>query len=146
LITQQFSALMRDRDLNGLSDWMHKATATGIPAMKFFVKGLRRDQAAVNAAFSLPWSNGPGRRPSTSSQAHQTADVWTSRFRAASPPRSSFRHERRAPRSMSIIKFAEEPTLKYRNQVRIGWLTARQKASQEIRSHPPPGIVLVTKS
>jgi len=57
-ITQEFSALMRDRDLNGLSGWMHKATATGIPAMKFFVQGLRRDQAAVNAAFSLPWSNG----------------------------------------------------------------------------------------
>jgi len=57
-ITQEFSALMRDRDSNGLSGWMHKATATGIPAMKFFVKGLRRDQAAVNAAFSLPWSNG----------------------------------------------------------------------------------------
>ncbi len=39
-ITQEFSTLMRDRDLNGLSGWMHKATATGIPAMKFFVKGL----------------------------------------------------------------------------------------------------------
>ena len=46
-ITQEFTALMRDRDLNGLSDWMHKATATG---------------------------------------------VWTSRFRAASPARASFRH------------------------------------------------------
>ena len=57
-ITQEFLALMRDRDSDGLSGWMHKATATGIPAMKFFVKGLRRDQAAVNAAFSLPWSNG----------------------------------------------------------------------------------------
>jgi transposase len=57
-ITQEFTALMRDRDLNALSDWMDKASATGIPAMMFFVKGLRRDQAAVNAAFFLPWSNG----------------------------------------------------------------------------------------
>jgi len=57
-ITQEFTALMRDRDFHGLSDWMQKATATGIPAMKFFVKGLRRDQAAVNAAFFLPCSNG----------------------------------------------------------------------------------------
>lgn len=57
-ITSEFAALMRNRDLNGLADWMHKAIATGIPAMKSFVKGLRRDQAAVDAAFSLPWSTG----------------------------------------------------------------------------------------
>ena len=57
-ITYEFSTLMRNRDLNGLTDWMHRAIATGIPAMKSFVKGLRRDQAAVDAAFSLPWSSG----------------------------------------------------------------------------------------
>ena len=57
-ITSEFSALMRNRDLNGLGDWMHRAIATGIPAMKSFVKGLRRDQDAVDAAFSLPWSSG----------------------------------------------------------------------------------------
>lgn len=57
-ITSEFSALMRNRDLNGLTDWMHRATATGIPAVKSFGRGLRRDQAAVDAAFSLPWSSG----------------------------------------------------------------------------------------
>ena len=57
-ITSEFAALMRNRDLNGLGDWMHRAIATGIPAMKSFVAGLRRDQAAVDAAFSLPWSSG----------------------------------------------------------------------------------------
>jgi transposase len=37
---------------------MHRATATGIPAMKSFVAGLRRDQCAVDAAFSSEWRSG----------------------------------------------------------------------------------------
>ena len=37
---------------------MHRATATGIPALKSFVAGLRRDQSAVAAAFSSEWSSG----------------------------------------------------------------------------------------
>ena len=50
--------IMRERKLVGLQDWMHRAMATGIPALKSFVAGLRRDQSAVNAAFSSEWSSG----------------------------------------------------------------------------------------
>ena len=82
---------MRDRNLDGLSGWMHKATATGIPAMKFFVKGLQRDQAAVNAAFSLRWSNGQ-----VEGQVHRLKLIkrqmyGRSRFCATLPPRAPFR-------------------------------------------------------
>jgi transposase len=57
-IVQDFSTMMRERNLDRLGDWMHRATATGIPAVKSFVVGLRRDQSAVNAAFSSEWSSG----------------------------------------------------------------------------------------
>ncbi len=49
---------MRGRNLDQLRHWMHRAMATGIPALKSFVAGLRRDQPAVDAAFSSQWSSG----------------------------------------------------------------------------------------
>jgi transposase len=57
-IVQDFSKMMRGRNLDQLRPWMHRATATGISALKSFVAGLRRDQAAVDAAFSSQWSSG----------------------------------------------------------------------------------------
>ena len=57
-IVQDFSTMMRGRNLDQLRHWMHRATATGIPALKSFVAGLRRDQSAVDAAFSSQWSSG----------------------------------------------------------------------------------------
>ena len=57
-VVQDFSMIMRERKLDALRDWMHRAMATGIPALKSFVAGLRRDQSAVDAAFSSEWSSG----------------------------------------------------------------------------------------
>lgn len=57
-IVQDFSTMMRGRNLDQRRHWMHRATATGIPALKSFVAGLRRDQSAVDAAFSSHWSSG----------------------------------------------------------------------------------------
>ena len=36
-----------------------RAQASGLAAFVTFARGIRSDQAAVKAAFSLPWSNGP---------------------------------------------------------------------------------------
>ena len=41
-----------------LEPWMTSALATGEPALRTFVTGLRADQDAVTSGLSLPWSSG----------------------------------------------------------------------------------------
>jgi transposase len=41
-----------------LETWMTTALATGEPALRSLVTGLRADQDAVTAGLSLPWSSG----------------------------------------------------------------------------------------
>ena len=41
-----------------LEPWMTAALATGEPALRSFVTGLRADQDAVTNGLSLPWSSG----------------------------------------------------------------------------------------
>ena len=48
---------MRNRSGPGLDEWLGRAAA--IPALRSFAAGLRRDEAAVRAGLTLPWSNGP---------------------------------------------------------------------------------------
>ncbi len=51
--------LMRKRDLTNLADWLRSAAAPESPIeMRRFAKSLQSDLSAVQAAFSLPWSNG----------------------------------------------------------------------------------------
>ena len=51
-----FARLVRERDADGLAPWLDRARATGL---RGFAEGLSRDIDAVQAALSLPWSNGP---------------------------------------------------------------------------------------
>jgi transposase len=53
-----FAALMSDKRGRDLEKWMTAAHATGEPALRSFVTGLRADQDAVTAGLSLPWSSG----------------------------------------------------------------------------------------
>jgi len=54
-----FAALMtRRRGRKQLEAWMTAALATGEPALRSFVTGLRADQDAVTNGLSLPWSSG----------------------------------------------------------------------------------------
>jgi transposase len=55
-LAESFAALVRDRTADGLGDWLERAEA--VPRLRPFARGLRRDEAAVRAALSLPWSNG----------------------------------------------------------------------------------------
>lgn len=49
---------MTERRGRNLEQWMASAEATGEPALKSFVTGLRADHDAVTAGLTLPWSSG----------------------------------------------------------------------------------------
>lgn len=51
------AGLVRERNGAGLEGWLNRADT--VPTMKPFAMGLRRDEAAVRAGLTLPWSNGP---------------------------------------------------------------------------------------
>jgi transposase len=54
-----FAVMMNDRrGRKQLEPWMTAALATGEPALRSFVTGLRADQDAVTSGLSLPWSSG----------------------------------------------------------------------------------------
>ena len=54
-----FAAIMTGRrGRTQLEPWMAAALATGEPALRSFVTGLRADQDAVTNGLSLPWSSG----------------------------------------------------------------------------------------
>ena len=54
-----FQDIMRRRAKDELDDWLDRAKASELPAFVTFVRGIRSDYAAVKAAFTLEWSNGP---------------------------------------------------------------------------------------
>ncbi len=58
-LTQEFVCMLaehRDMDLDG---WLARAKHSGIKELKSFAHGIQRDYAAVRAAFTSEWSNGP---------------------------------------------------------------------------------------
>jgi transposase len=57
-LAQTFGQLVREHKHQEFDHWIESAKATGIRELKGFAAGLLRDQAAVVAALSLPWSNG----------------------------------------------------------------------------------------
>ena len=54
-----FRTILRVGKVSTLRRWMRQALNTGIHAMVRFVRTLRQDMQAVEAAVSQPWSNGP---------------------------------------------------------------------------------------
>jgi transposase len=56
---QRFRQVVRDRDLLGLDRWLTDAAASELPPFVGFTRGIASDRAAVDAAFTLPWSTGP---------------------------------------------------------------------------------------
>lgn len=53
---REFFRLVRSRDLAAWPQWLERAKHT---ALRSFASSLLRDQHAVEAALTLPWSNGP---------------------------------------------------------------------------------------
>jgi transposase len=53
-----FFSLLNERRMGDLEVWLQQATASGVAELAAFAEGVRRDLAAVQAAMSLPWSQG----------------------------------------------------------------------------------------
>ncbi len=58
-LAQDFAALVRQRQPAQLEPWLKRAAASALPPFRRFARGLRTDRAAVQAAVTLPWSQGP---------------------------------------------------------------------------------------
>jgi transposase len=58
-LMQRFRQVVRDRDLLGLDRWLADAASSELPPFIGFTRGIANDRAAVDAAFTLPWSTGP---------------------------------------------------------------------------------------
>ena len=57
-LSQGFADVFHKKTEEALQNWVLEARATGLPEIVRFCDGLARDQAAVTAAVTLPWSNG----------------------------------------------------------------------------------------
>ena len=58
-LARDFATLVRERRVAGLEPWLERASASTSAPFCSFAKGIRQDEAAIRAALSLPWSNGP---------------------------------------------------------------------------------------
>lgn len=57
-LSHEFVMMLAERRGTDLDAWLIQAEQSGLPAFKKLVNGIRRDYAAVRAAFSSEWSNG----------------------------------------------------------------------------------------
>jgi transposase len=58
-LTRDFITMLHAHAATALADWLRRATASGIREFQQFVAGIQRDHAAVVAALSVKWNNGP---------------------------------------------------------------------------------------
>jgi transposase len=58
-LARDFAALVRQRQPTHLEPWLVRAAQSALPPFRRFARGLRADLAAVQAAVTLPWSQGP---------------------------------------------------------------------------------------
>ena len=58
LLSQAFVTLLKERQVESLDGCLKRAKESQVTELGSFVNGIRRDYAAVRAAFYLPWSNG----------------------------------------------------------------------------------------
>lgn len=57
-LSQQFTEMLRKKDPQPFENWLKEALVSGVSELRRFTNGIRLDQAAVEAALSLPYSNG----------------------------------------------------------------------------------------
>ena len=58
-LAESFAALVRRQATISFSDWLMQAEQAGCRELAGFAAGLRQDEAAVRAALTTRWSNGP---------------------------------------------------------------------------------------
>jgi transposase len=64
-LAQDFAGLIRRRQPTQLEPWLRRAATSTLPPFRRFARGLRADMAAVQAAVTWPWSQGPIEGPIT---------------------------------------------------------------------------------
>jgi transposase len=57
-LTRDFVTMLHARDVGALAGWLERAHASAIREFNGFAGGIRRDQAAVEAALSVEWNSG----------------------------------------------------------------------------------------
>jgi transposase len=57
-LAQAFAQMIRKRTASALEPWLEGATESGIPELRTFATGVKRDQAAILAALTYAWSQG----------------------------------------------------------------------------------------
>lgn len=58
-LAQRFGQMVREHEHDVFDDWLSACESSQLSEMTAFAKGLRSDYAAVKAALSTKWSNGP---------------------------------------------------------------------------------------
>jgi transposase len=58
-LAQDCASLVRQRQPTQLEPWLIRAATSALTPFRRLAKGLRADAAAVQAAVTLPWSQGP---------------------------------------------------------------------------------------
>jgi transposase len=56
---QRFAQIVRERLSDMFDEWLRDSLQSTLPEIRSFARGIQRDYAAVKAAVSLHWSNGP---------------------------------------------------------------------------------------
>lgn len=57
-LVESFAGIVRGGEAGGLAGWLGEAERSYLPEIRTFARGVRQDEAAVEAAISLPWSKG----------------------------------------------------------------------------------------
>lgn len=57
-LADAFADLIRKKSPESLSEWLTRGEASSDPDLRRFAEGIRREEAAVHAAVTGPWSNG----------------------------------------------------------------------------------------
>ena len=58
-LSQQFVTMLKERDVQSLASWLSACQMSEISDLVTFARSLELEGSALNAAFTLPWSNGP---------------------------------------------------------------------------------------
>jgi transposase len=58
-LAQSFQAMVRQRQADDLDNWLQDCSGAGAAELVNFATSLRREESAMRAALSEPWSTGP---------------------------------------------------------------------------------------
>lgn len=58
-LLQEFRRVIAERSIAGLDNWLQSAKSSNLPTFVALANGINADRAAVDAALTMPWSNGP---------------------------------------------------------------------------------------